>query len=481
MSSQQPPRIPVDDSRSGRRTVVRRPQGAEPAPAPAPVVVAAEPSPEPVPDPRAGAPGLAPRKPRPAPLPPQRDPDAPHLDGAALMAELDAMSDGDMAKLMSGGAPLRVRTGDSVEGVVVRIGREGIFVDLGAKAEGLIDPAEFDAGALPAVGAKVTAFVLSSDERGLRLARKISGKANIDALEQAKEAQVPVEGLVESRNQGGYVVRVGGVRAFCPISHIDRLPSSNLDEYIGQRFQFLVTEIRGRDAVVSRRALVAEEMAEMAADLWNTVSEGDLKEGVVTGAREFGIFVDIGGIQGLVPRRELGWDSEALAPQAGDRVNVRVMSVDREARKLSLSMKDPEASPWGRVGVDFVEGEVYSGTVTRLTDFGAFVRLAPGLEGLVPMRHLAEGRVNSASEVTEVGATVAVRLLSIDSARQRLELTLRVDAKVTPRPEGSHERVQIPRDTGSLGTLAGIFGGITIKPAAKAAPAKAAPAKPGRR
>jgi small subunit ribosomal protein S1 len=335
---------------------------------------------------------------------------------------------------------------------------------MGAKSEGLLDLAEFAEGGPPVIGQRLTAFVLSADERGVRLARRLSGKANIDALEQAREAGVPVEGTVESRNQGGFVVKVGGVRAFCPISQIDRIPAPDLDSYIGQKLQFLVTEIRGRDAVVSRKALAAEEVAAAATELWDSVQEGDLKEGVVTGSKEFGVFVDIGGIQGLVSKRELGWDPQAVAPATGDRVTVRVLSVDREARRLSLSMRDPESSPWARVGVDFVEGEVYTGQVTRLTDFGAFVRLAPGLEGLVPMRHLSDKRVNSASEATEVGANVPVRLLSIDSARQRLELSLRVDAKVEARPSGQpYERVQIPKDTGSLGTLASVFGAVKVK------------------
>jgi small subunit ribosomal protein S1 len=393
-----------------------------------------------------------------------RDPNEPRLDSAALMAELDALSDADMARLLGGGAPTRVRTGDAIEGVIVRVGREGVFIDMGAKSEGLLDLAEFAEGGPPVIGQRLTAFVLSADERGVRLARRLSGKANIDALEQAREAGVPVEGTVESRNQGGFVVKVGGVRAFCPISQIDRIPAPDLDSYIGQKLQFLVTEIRGRDAVVSRKALAAEEVAAAATELWDSVQEGDLKEGVVTGSKEFGVFVDIGGIQGLVSKRELGWDPQAVAPATGDRVTVRVLSVDREARRLSLSMRDPESSPWARVGVDFVEGEVYTGQVTRLTDFGAFVRLAPGLEGLVPMRHLSDKRVNSASEATEVGANVPVRLLSIDSARQRLELSLRVDAKVEARPSGQpYERVQIPKDTGSLGTLASVFGAVKVK------------------
>ncbi|MBL8616715.1 MAG: S1 RNA-binding domain-containing protein [Deltaproteobacteria bacterium] len=468
MSNPHSPRIPPDEARSGRRTTVRRPTDPAPAvavpePAPAPAVAAPA-------APNGGAPGLSPRSRRPPPVSAMlagvdlRDPNEPRLDGAALMAELDALTDADMARLLGGGAPTRVRTGDAVEGVIVRVGREGVFVDMGAKSEGVLDLAEFTEGGPPVIGQRLTAFVLSADERGVRLARRLSGKANIDALEQAREAGVPVEGTVESRNQGGFVVKVGGVRAFCPISQIDRIPAPDLDSYIGQKLQFLVTEIRGRDAVVSRKALAAEEVAAAATELWDSVQEGDLKEGVVTGSKEFGVFVDIGGIQGLVAKRELGWDPQAVAPATGDRVTVRVLSVDREARRLSLSMRDPESSPWARVGVDFVEGEVYTGQVTRLTDFGAFVRLAPGLEGLVPMRHLSDKRVNSASEATEVGATVPVRLLSIDSARQRLELSLRVDAKVEARPAGqAHERVQIPKDTGSLGTLASVFGAIKVK------------------
>jgi len=450
-------RIPSDDARSGRRTVVRR--TAEVAAPPAPVIPP-EPSVEAAPSPavRAAAARI------PAPPPPAAEPHA-RMDGEALMAELAGLSAEEFAKMIGAGTPTRHQAGDAVEGRVVRHGRDAVFIDVGGKSEGAMDRAEFADG-LPPLGSKVTAFVLSTDERGLRLARRLSGKASMDAVEQAHEAGVPVEGTVDSRNTGGFVVKIGSVRAFCPISQMDRVPLSTeaADALVGQKFNFLVTDVRGRDVVVSRRAVQEEALAEVNAARWLTLEEGELLDGTVMNVREFGMFVDIGGIQGLVPKRELGWDRDAAAARPGDAVRVRIMSVDREAKKLTFSMRDPAASPWARVGVEFVEGGVYPTVVTRLVDFGVFVRLAPGLEGLVPMRYLSEKKVAHPSEVVAAGEAKDARIVTIDSARERLELSFRLEGALpAPRTENREARPQMPKDTGRLGTFGDLFGGLKIK------------------
>jgi ribosomal protein S1 len=144
----------------------------------------------------------------------------------------------------------------------------------------------------------------------------------------------------------------------------------------------------------------------------------------VADVKPFGAFVDVDGVRALVPKRELGW-GQAAAPRVGLKVSARVIRVDREGGKLTLSMKDPNAGPWTRVGIDFVEGGIYPGTVARVRDFGAFVQLTPGLDGLVPVRHLSDKRVDHPSSVVSEGDKVTVRIMSIDSGNERMELSIR--------------------------------------------------------
>ena len=188
-----------------------------------------------------------------------------------------------------------------------------------------------------------------------------------------------------------------------------------------------------------------------------------MAEGVVTGVRDFGVFVDIGGIQGLVHVSELSWDSEATPPSRGDRVSVRVLDVDRDANRMSLSMKDPAFAPWNKVGVDFVIGGVYTGSVTRLTDFGAFVKLAPGLEGLVHISNIAKERIEHPGDVLKTGERVEVRLLNIDDDRQRLGLGIKQVKE--PGADAPKRDKPAPRrhTSGSLGTMADLFGGLKLK------------------
>ena len=313
---------------------------------------------------------------------------------------------------------------DEASGRVVRIEGETIFVDVGGKSEALLDLNELEER--PEIGAEISAYVLRIGGSGLQLTQKIGGHdADLETLEQAREAGVPVEGRVKSSNSGGFTVMVGGMTAFCPLSQIDRIPSEDKSIYLEQTYPFRIIDIDGRKVVLSRRAILEEEAAEKAAELWEKTAPGDVAEGVVTGVRDFGVFVDIGGIQGLVHVSELSWDTEATPPSRGDRVSVRVLEVDRDANRLSLSLKDPALSPWNKVGSEFIIGEVYTGAVVRLTEFGAFVKLAPGLEGLVHISNISKNRIEHPSEVLKIAERIEVRLLNIDDDRQRLGLGIK--------------------------------------------------------
>lgn len=266
------------------------------------------------------------------------------VDADALAAEVDALDPGELGRLLGMGGPVEPEAGDEVEGPVVRLTADTVFVDIGGKSEAWLPRAELGDEKV-AVGKKLKARVLGTGAQGIRLTRNLSGQAAREGLEHAREAGIPVEGRVESRNDGGFKVALAGLSAFCPISHIDRHPESDLDAYIGRTMPFRILEIRGRDVVVSHR-VIADEQAEAEAELlWDRLAEGDSADGVVVSLREFGVFVDIGGVTGLVHKSELGWNAEEEPPKQGDRVRVRVLKVDRDARRISLSLKDPGARP----------------------------------------------------------------------------------------------------------------------------------------
>lgn len=389
------------------------------------------------------------------------EPERRTLDSAALLAELNSIDPDELGRLMSEGAPRRYRPGDKVEGEVVRVRGLTAFVDIGAKSEAALnieDPED-----TPSVGDTIEAYVLRADGRGIQISKQLGGRdADIDALEEAMEAEVPVEGRVISHNPGGFTVRVGQVSAFCPRSHIDRIVAEDLEPYVGQTYTFRVIDIEGSKVVISRREILDAELAETAAALWEKLAPGDALDGVVANVRDFGVFVDIGGVQGLVSKRELGWEAdEAALPKRGDKVRVRILEVDRARQRISMSMKDPAFSPWNKVGTEFIEGGVYEVKVVRLTEFGAFLRLAPGVEGLCHVSNISSKRIEAASDVLTVGETVKVRLLSIDHDRKRLELSIKQadDDAYTPE-ERPAPRAKQP--AASLGTMADLFGGIQV-------------------
>jgi small subunit ribosomal protein S1 len=342
------------------------------------------------------------------------------------------MDPAELAALLEGAQPRRrFQPGQKIVGTVTRVGRDTVFVDIGAKSEGQLERVEL-AGAK--AGDEVTAYYVGEDDGGPLLSLALSGNAAAEHLEEARESGAPVEGKVTGRNSGGFDVRIGTVRAFCPASHVSRLPEVDLDAFVGQTLSFKVLEAGDR-IVVSRRALQEEEAEAKAAELWTTIAPGQALRGIVRSVQTFGFFVDVGGIDGLVPRREIQWgaDDPRTAVRVGQAVEVAVLEVDREARRLTLSARAREDDPWGAVGVAFVDGGIYTGRVLRTETYGAFVELAPGLSGLVHVTKLPAG-------LPEVGSALDVRLLSIDLERRRLELA----------PVTAGETAAEPTDTGEV-------------------------------
>jgi small subunit ribosomal protein S1 len=295
-----------------------------------------------------------------------------------------------------------------------------VFVDIGAKSEAILDRVK------PASPRSVPPWPRTSSEP----ARTESGSRNGSRAARRprssrapRRAGFPVEGKIVGANKGGFDVRIGDARAFCPISHIDRARVDDPQVWIGRTLTFQVIEI-GDKVVVSRRGLLQKEAESAQEAFWATVKEGDEHRGTVSSIQKFGVFVDIGGVDGLVPVRELGWgDVDPTTLARGQTLDVRVIGMDREKRKLTLSARDPKDSPWGRIGSDIRVGGVYRGTVKTVTEFGAFVEIAPGSKGSSTSRALP-----SSGSIPKPGTELDVRLDSVDEEKRRLSLATRTSS-----------------------------------------------------
>jgi small subunit ribosomal protein S1 len=328
----------------------------------------------------------------------------------------------------------RFERGQTIEGTIIAIGSEVAFVNVGGKGEAQIEINELkDAdGVLEvAVGDRIQAMVVSTSG-GLILSRKLArGAASDRQLEDAFQARLPVEGKVERAVKGGYEVRIGRQRAFCPISQIDIRRNTDPAEHIGHVYTFRIIEYKddGRSLVVSRRALLEDEQRASAADVRRSIVVDAVITGRVTSVREFGAFVDLGaGVQGLLHVSEMGWSrvsdpSQLLAPDQP--ITVKVLRVDEDRQQIALGLKQLTADPWSMVGATYEVGQVRTGRVTRVTAFGAFVELEPGIEGLAHASTFAPtGRAGGWSKSITPGTTGAFEILSIDPEKKRIGVAL---------------------------------------------------------
>jgi small subunit ribosomal protein S1 len=335
----------------------------------------------------------------------------------------------------------RFKEGQTLEGTIVAIGPEVAFIDVGGKGEATIEVEELkdeDGDVEVSVGDRIQAMVVST-VGGLQLSRKlIRGAATDRQLEDAFRAGLPVEGKVEKEVKGGYEVRVARQRAFCPFSQID-IVRSEPAAHIGKVYAFRIVEYKegGRNLVVSRRALLEEEQRAQAAEVRRTIVAGAVVTGRVASVREFGAFVDLGGgVQGLLHVSEMGWSrvsdpSQVLKP--GDEITVKVLRVDlvdNDKQKIALGLKQFVEDPWSRVHETYEAGQVRTGRVTRIAEFGAFVELEPGVEALAHASTFAPtGRSDGWTSQVATGMTGAFQILSIDLGKKRIGVAL--------LPEGS--------------------------------------------
>jgi small subunit ribosomal protein S1 len=328
-----------------------------------------------------------------------------------------------------------LEVGQVVRGRVIQIAAESVFVDVGGKGEAWIDRAELvdDEGRLRvAIGDEIEAAVVSTRDE-IRLSYKLQRGAQArQALAAAVESGIPVEGKVAAVIKGGYEVTVGGLRAFCPFSQMDLRRVATPEDYIGKVLEFRVTKFSesGRNIVLSRRQILEERAAEAAEVTREKVVPGAVLPGTIASLADFGAFVDLGGIQGLVPISEISHvrvahPSDRL--RVGEAVTVKVLRVDEGKGRISLSLKALEGDPWVAVSGNLRERHVVRGRMVRATDFGIFVELLPGVDGLLHISEIPRSKQGALREGVAAGAEVSVMIITIDAAKRRIGLALAPD------------------------------------------------------
>jgi small subunit ribosomal protein S1 len=338
----------------------------------------------------------------------------------------------------------RLEKGQVVDGTIVAIGPDVAFVDVGGKGEAVIELEELKnaEGELDvAPGDRIQAMVVST-MGGLTLSRRLAGGAATDRqLEDAFHSRLPVEGRVERAVKGGYEVRIGRQRAFCPISLID-LRGADASAHEGHVYQFRIIEYKegGSNLVVSRRALLEDEQRANAAGVRQSIVVGAVMTGRVTSVREFGAFVDLGaGVQGLLHVSEMAWSRVANASEIvkpGEEIAVKILRVDEDKQRISLGLKQLSADPWSTVPERYETGQLRPGRVTRVAEFGAFVELEPGVEALAhESTFTPTGRSEGWSSQVAPGMAGVFEILSIDLEKKRIGVALLTDG--WPRAQGT--------------------------------------------
>jgi small subunit ribosomal protein S1 len=340
----------------------------------------------------------------------------------------------------SQGAPgERLRVGQKVRGKILQIGSDWTFLDIGAKGEALLATAEIcdeEGRATALVGEEIEARVVRLRDDGIVVSRVLQrGPESREMLAEARELGLPVEGLVQGVVKGGLEVDVAGVRAFCPASQVDLRYVEDLAAYVGERLTFRVSEYRegGRNVILSRRALLEEEQAKLAAETRKKIAVGAVLGGTVASLREFGAFVDLGGVDALLPVSEI---SRARVERPADVLRVgqplEVKIVRLEGDRITVSRKALEPDPWDQALESFAEGTKHRGVVVRLQPFGAFVELCPGVEGLLHVSNLGDPRIKDPRQLFAEGQELEVTVITVDPAKRRIGLALSEVAAAGP-------------------------------------------------
>jgi small subunit ribosomal protein S1 len=335
--------------------------------------------------------------------------------------------------------------GDTVSGKVLKISKDTVFVDLGGKSEGIADIQEFldKGGNLTIKQGDGVEMRVASIRDGIHLTKgmKVHGADALEILREAKENLIPVEGRVVRAIKGGFEIDLSGIRSFCPLGQIDIQFCERPEEHVGARYPFCIMEIKekGKNIVVSRRMLLEEEREKKSKETLARLKPDLECEGRVTKLTDFGAFVDIGGIEGMVHISEISHGrinhpSEILKPDQQVKVKVMKIEADKEGRpKISLSIKALEPDSWEK-GLEFEEGDIIQGKVSRLMDFGAFVEVALGVDGLVHISEISYERVSHPSRFLHEGDMVEVLVMGIDRQTHRVSLSIK-EAAIKKRME----------------------------------------------
>jgi small subunit ribosomal protein S1 len=315
------------------------------------------------------------------------------------------------------------------KGRVMALHGSDVFLDLpGGRSQGVLPLMQFPDGP-PAIGTEVEVSIEGYDAPNGLLILSRQGVA-VQADWSSVAAGMIVEARVLETNKGGLAVDVNGIRGFMPISQIDLYRVESAEQFVNQRLRCMVVEVNPeeRNLVLSRRALLEKEREENREKLWLELAEGQIREGIVRNVRDFGAFVDLGGVDGLVHISEMSWarvQNAADVVQPGQTVKVVVLKIDRETRKVGLGLRQLTASPWDTIDANYPIGSTNKGKVTRLMEFGAFVELEPGIEGLVHLSELAHVRIRRPADVVQPGQEVQVKVLSIDRDQRRIGLSIK--------------------------------------------------------
>jgi small subunit ribosomal protein S1 len=362
--------------------------------------------------------------------------------------------------------------GQKIEAVIVKISPDWIFLDLGGKSEGHLDRKELTDGEgnlTVKEGDSLTAYFLSSKFNEKLFTTKIGAGDSARAyIEDIWRSGIPIEGVVEKEVKGGFEIKLAGqMRGFCPFSQMELRRIETPVDYVGRRLSFNIMEYgeKGRNIVLSRKAILEEQKKKDEEVLKSTLKEGMIVPGTVVSLRDFGAFVDIGGIQGLLPISEIGWDRVADIHErlsVGQALEVAITKLDWENNRISLSLKATLSDPWNEVPEKYPEGTVHKGTVVRLMAFGAFVNLGPGIDGLIHISRLGKGkRIAHPREAVKEGEAIEVRIDSIDRDKKKISLSLPAAgseeaAAGTEKENGDDYRKYVekaPRSLGSFGDL----------------------------
>ena len=334
-----------------------------------------------------------------------------------------------------------------IKASVARIHGEHVFFSIKGRFEGVVPKSQFKE--LPEEGAMVEVVVRSRNEEDGLYELNIPGSAmSVKDWEDLTEGSV-IDVRCTGSNTGGLEVAVNSIRGFIPASQIDRFRVENFGEYVNQKMQCVVTEVnpQKRRLVLSRRAVLEREQEEKRKEIMAKIEAGQTYDGIVTKVMDFGAFVDIGGVEGLVHVSKLSWDHVANPRhviKAGEKVKVKIEKVDTETGKISLSRRDTMDHPWEGISDDFAVNDIVKGTVTRIADFGAFVKLRSGVEGLVHISELAHHRVVKVGNYVNRGDEVEVKILSMDLQQQKIGLSIKATQSAPVKADKKKEEVEEP-------------------------------------